>query len=642
MKELERQTRKERIEARLRGCGWEVVPYNRTLLAAHTRHAVCEYPTESGPADYALFYDGQILGVIEAKQLSLGPQNVLIQAQRYARGIAPSPFNFHGFRVPFIYSTNGEIIWFQDLRERNSYSRRISNFHTPQALGEMLQKDFRRPCLWFKENPNKHPKLRYYQIAATEAIEGAIAEGKREIFIAMATGTGKTHTVVSQIYRLMKSGLARWVLFLVDRRALAGRFPKTLIFAVNDLPHISHADRLVRLAREIFGRGDDFVQKITGNPTVDRPLQLIREFRNRPKPGIVVTVDMLSTGVDIPALEFIVFLRPVKSRILFEQMMGRGTRKCDEIAKSHFTVFDCFGGTLLEYFKDVSAFTIDPPVKPTRPIQEIIENIYQNRDREYHTRLLIKRLQRIAKSMSGEAIEQFSRFIPDGDLSKFAKQLPELLVEDLAQTIQILRDPAFQDLLVNYPRAKRSFLVAYETRDEVVSEELIREAGATYGAEEYLEAFMRFVRENKDTIEAVKILLERPSGWSTEALHQLRKALQENNFSEANLRKAYHQELADIISLIKHAARDEPLLTAEERVTRALEKLTQDKTFTEQQRRWLELIKSHLIQSLTIDKSDFERIPAFTRKGGWKAVDKIFEHQLESLLREINREVAAV
>ena len=82
-----------------------------------------------------------------------------------------------------------------------------------------------------------------------------------------------------------------------------GRFPKTLIFACNDLPHTSHADQLVRLCREVYGRGDSFVQKITGSPTVDRPLQRIREFRNRPYPGIVVTVDMLSTGVDIPALD---------------------------------------------------------------------------------------------------------------------------------------------------------------------------------------------------------------------------------------------------------------------------------------------------------------------------------------------------
>jgi type I restriction enzyme R subunit len=103
--------------------------------------------------------------------------------------------------------------------------------------------------------------------------------------------------------------------YALDHEQRHGRFPKTLIFAVNDLPHTSHADQLVDIARDLFARGDSFVQKITGR--VDRPLQRIREFRNRPLPGVVVTVDLLTTGVDIPDLEFIVFLRPVKSRILF-------------------------------------------------------------------------------------------------------------------------------------------------------------------------------------------------------------------------------------------------------------------------------------------------------------------------------------
>ncbi|RYZ26775.1 MAG: hypothetical protein EOP49_43035, partial [Sphingobacteriales bacterium] len=124
-----------------------------------------------------------------------------------------------------------------------------------------------------------------------------------------------------------------------------GRFPKTLIFAANDVAHYSHADSLVSICKETFNRGDDFVVKITGNANVDRPLEKIRKFRNRPEPKIVVSVDMLSTGVDIPALEYIVFLRPVKSRILWEQMLGRGTRLCADIHKEKFTVFDCFDGT---------------------------------------------------------------------------------------------------------------------------------------------------------------------------------------------------------------------------------------------------------------------------------------------------------
>ena len=162
-----------------------------------------------------------------------------------------------------------------------------------------------------------------------------------------------------------------------------GRFPKTLVFAANDLPHTSHADQLVDTARDVFGRGDAFVTKITGR--VDRPLQRIREFRNRPQPMIAVTVDLLTTGVDIPDLEYLVLLRPVKSRILFVQMLGRGTRLGERYPdKSHFTVFDCFDGTLLEYFRDATNETEDLPTGPTRTLHEIVEAIWQNTDTAYN------------------------------------------------------------------------------------------------------------------------------------------------------------------------------------------------------------------------------------------------------------------
>jgi len=92
-------------------------------------------------------------------------------------------------------------------------------------------------------------------------------------------------------------------------------------------------------------------------------LKIIREFRNRREPGITVTVDLLTRGVDVPALENLVFLlRPVKSRILFEQMMGRGIRKCFDVAKTYFTVFNAVG--VLEHFRDASDFLSEPPSRP--------------------------------------------------------------------------------------------------------------------------------------------------------------------------------------------------------------------------------------------------------------------------------------
>jgi type I restriction enzyme R subunit len=889
MTESEWQTRKTRIDQRLKVAGWPPVRFrDRAPLADYGTAAVEEFPTESGPADYLLAHSGMPLAAVEAKKLSLGPRNALTQAIRYARGLDGSPFDFAGVKVPFGYSTNGEKIYFQDLRAEENYSRPVSHFHTPSALREYLGRDDHAAIEWLRAHANDHPRLRPYQVEATEAIEQSIAQGKRQMLVAMATGTGKTFMAVSEIYRLLKSGRAKRILFLVDRRALAaqavqtlaafepepglkldqiyevysqrfkredfdekerfdpkvlptkyltdpqpshtfvyvctiqrmcvnlfgwqsafetttsepedesdaealnipihafdvviadechrgytaaeiskwrevldhfdaikigltatpaahtkayftdvvyryeyeravregvlvdydavkiasgvrlnglflkegeqvgivdpetgrevldalederefdtgrverdvtspdsnrkiieevakyafeheqqaGHFPKTLIFAVNDLPHVSHAEALVDISRKVFGRGDAFVQKITGTVT-DRPLQRIREFRNRPSPGVVVTVDMLSTGVDIPALEFIVFLRPVRSRILFEQMLGRGTRLCPEIRKTHFTVFDCFDGTLLEYFRKATAFTAEPPLKPSRTLGEIVEGIHRNQDRAYNVRCLIKRLQRISKEISPEGRELLAAFIPEGDVGAFARSVPRDLEDGFAATMRILQNPNFQELLLNYPRAKQPFVVAYEFEDAVSSAYLFRTTdGRELKPEDYLAAFGAFVRENPDHIDAIRILLERPTGWNTEALTELRQKLaaRPERFTEANLRKAYHHELADIISMVKTAARNEPLLAARERVERSVERITAGRHLTAEQGRWLDLIKEHLTINLAIEKADFDEIPIFTRAGAWGQASKAFDGRLEELIRQLNEAIAA-
>ena len=428
-----------------------------------------------------------------------------------------------------------------------------------------------------------------------------------------------------------------------------GRFPKTLIFADNDLPHTSHADQLVDLAVDAFGRGQAFVRKITGR--VDRPLQRIREFRNRPEPGIVVSVDLMSTGVDIPDLEFIVFLRQVKSRILFEQMLGRGTRKGERFTdKSHFTVFDCFDGSLLEYFRTATAITAEPPDKPTRTIKEVIENIWANRDRDYNIRCLVKRLQRIDKEMAGEARERFAAFgVAEGDLGRYARELTENLRRDFTKSMTLLQDPSFQDLLVNYPRPTRSFIKAEGYEDQVSSAWLVRGAdGREYKPEDYLAAFSTFVRENSANVDAIQILLSRPKGWGTEALAELKAKLltAPQRFTVDTLERAhrlrYDKALVDIISMVKHASREkEPLLTAEERVARAFERLTRGQEFTPEQQRWLLRIREHLIANLSIDKEDFENVPVLQTAGGWGNANRTFKGKLPPFLKAFNEAIAA-
>jgi type I restriction enzyme R subunit len=226
-KNSERLTRKEIIDQRLTDAGWSILPAEKfdtsKPLATYNRCAIEEYQTDNGPADYALCADGKILGIVEAKKLTLGPQNVLSQAERYAKGLTGKPFDFRGFGVPFLYSTNGEVIWHHDIRHELNRSHLVAHFHTPQALAEFLQRDLDKACEKLATTPNDHAMIRPYQKDANQETEKAIAERKRQMLIAMATGTGKTFTMVNQIYRLMEAGAAKRILFLVDRRALAAQ-----------------------------------------------------------------------------------------------------------------------------------------------------------------------------------------------------------------------------------------------------------------------------------------------------------------------------------------------------------------------------------------------------------------------------------
>lgn len=893
MNEAEWQTRKQRIDARLRALqpAWHIVRYRDGLDTSMLDCvAVEELPTTNGPADYALFVGGKLLGIIEAKKVTVSPQNVLEQAKRYANGVDGGCGNWNGCKVPFLFASNGELIWFIDMRDDKPASRPISQFHTAPALEERIAFQSKTTHDWLLDTPPERiARVRPYQVGAITAIEAAVRAGRRELLVAMATGTGKTFLTVAQIYRLLKSGCARRILFLVDRKALAaqavrtfnafdtphgnkftqeyevysqrfqkedfgdddpfdpkvlpneyltapkpshtfvyvstiqrmarnlfgaegcfaqsggdteaeadadklnipihafdviiadechrgytaqemsiwretinhfdairigltatpaahttalfgppvfrytveqaildgflvdyepvaiksevrmngvflkegetvervdtdtgqkaldqledertfdassvehditapdsnrkiieevakyaydheaqtGRFPKILIFAVNDVPHTSHADQLVRTCRDVFKQGDAFVQKITGNPNVDRPLQRIREFRNRPNPKVVVTVDMLSTGVDIPALEFIVFLRPVKSRILWEQMLGRGTRRCNDINKSKFVVFDCFDGTLIQYFKNVSSFAIEPPRNTPLTIVEVIENIWQNIDRDYHVKVLAKRLLRIDKDMSAEARTEFAAWIPNGDVGAFAKGLPSRLKQDFAGTMQLLRNAAFQKLLLEYQRAKRTFLTALEEKDTVSSQKLER-YGKFDSAEDYLDAFEKFVKANAEKVAALSVLLQRPKDWRPAVMDDLKRVFQQNGFEVEKLQRAHRAKgfkaLADVISIVKHAATtEEPVLTSEERVNRAMGKLTVKHEFTTEQMQWLSLVREQLIKNLTIDEDDFDNSPLLQGRGGAAKARRVFG-ELNLLVAQLNEAVAA-
>src|SRR5919108_218734 len=141
MDESEWKTRKERIGKKLKSLNppWSIIKYYNGLDTSILQcHAVEEYPTANGPADYALFVRGKLLGIIEAKKVGVSPQNVLEQAKRYSRGAFDGSGNWNGYRVPFLFSTNGEVIWFIDVRNERNNSRKISGFYIPDALEEFF------------------------------------------------------------------------------------------------------------------------------------------------------------------------------------------------------------------------------------------------------------------------------------------------------------------------------------------------------------------------------------------------------------------------------------------------------------------------------------------------------------------------
>jgi len=216
-----------------------------------------------------------------------------------------------------------------------------------------------------------------------------------------------------------------------------------------------------------------------------------------------------------------------------------------------------------------------------------------------------------------------------------ARSLPEIF-ESFTSVIELLRDPQFQDLLENYERAKKVFLVGYEVKDEVRSEVLF-EAGGKYGLkpEDYLTAFSEFVKQKQNEIEAISIILNRPKKWNTGALNELKRTLRENSFGEEDLLKAhklvYHKDLVDIISMIKHAAKEtEPLLSPEERVNNAIKKVISGLKLKPEQEKWIGYISEHLKQNMTLGEEDFSELPVFTDRGGFTRFKKIFPENYQN------------
>lgn len=877
------------IDDQLKKYGWEVdtnnLRYSKGARPQKGRNlAIAEFPTDStvtkgGYADYALFVGLKLVAIIEAKKASVDIPSVIdYQCKDYARMIKAEHSQYvindwNGYKVPFVFATNGRKylkqieqksgIWFLDLRDGANTQKAMQGWISPDGFMEMLDKDIATANQVLQNTPYdllRDPdglNLREYQIRAIEAAENAIIKGKKTALLSMATGTGKTRTILGMIYRFIKSNRFRRILFLVDRTALGeqasdvfkevkiedlmtldeiynikgldekeidketkihiatvqslvkrliyseddtmpsvsdydlivvdeahrgytldkelsddellyrnqedyiskyrtvieyfdavkvaltatpalhtteifgkpvftysyreavidgylvdhdaphdihtrlrdngieykkgetlalydpntgevlnsdeleddmkfeiDRFNrdiitenfniavfeeiamdlnpdgegKTLIYAVDD----DHADLIVKILKDIYSRygiDNDVVKKITGSiegGNKRKILEAIRQFKNESYPKIVVTVDLLTTGIDVPEIVNLVFMRRIKSRILFEQMLGRATRLCSKICKDHFEIYDPVG--IYETLEPVSNMKPVTP-NPKTTFEDLLNGlkVVEKDKQAYQLSLIIAKLQRKSRKISPKVLEQFAYLTGGKDPKAFAKELNDGKVADSMK--RVLECSEAFAILDNDSTHRKRRVVIDSHEDEIVSHE--RGYGKASKPEDYIEAFRRFVVENLNEINALKIICTRPFELTRATLKELKMELDRHNFTEKQLNTAWNEMtnediVADIIAFVRQQAIGSTLISHETRVKNAFAKLRQNHKFNKIQLDWLKRIEKVMLEEAVLDEQMFEQ-GAFKNNGGFKGIDRRFEGQLHDVIVELNQ-----
>ena len=857
------------IDEQLRQAGWEAdsqrLRYSQGARPEkHRNLAIAEWPTASGPADYMLFVGLTPLAAVEAKRAHTDVAGVLPQAERYCRdavGEVLVPFAFASNGRPFLQQLRSASgIWFRDLRRPTHLPVPLEGWYSPEGLRQLARQDLdsaeqklRREAFSFGF------PLRPYQRRAIEAVEAAIAAQQREILLACATGTGKTKTAVALIYRALKTGRFRRVLFLVDReelgiqagdafketkvestqrfaeifgikelgervlesdtrvhiatvqamaqRLLLGdeegrptvdsydlivvdechrgylldrelsdrelrfrdfndyvskyrrvlemfdavkvaltatpalhtvqifghpvfvysyreavvdgylvdheppirirtklstegihwqvgeevktmdprtgqidlfttpdelRFDvkafnrqvlteafnrvvcealadeldpfspfKTLIFCVSD----QHADLVVLLLKEAFQKRygsvpDEAVAKITG--ASDQPAQLIRRFKNESFPNVAVTVDLLTTGVDVPEIGNIVFLRRVNSRILYDQMIGRATRLCEPIGKDSFRIFDAVGlYEALQHFTDMKPVVVNPTITFSQLLQELQST--EADDAELVREQLIAKLRRKRRHLTENAEARF-RLLSGEEPEAFIERLRHLPLAEAQRWLGTIADlGALLDDQWETPAQPR-FLC--EQDDELVAIE--RGYGDAKRPEDYLEGFSAFVRDPGNDLPALTTVLTKPWELSRKDLRELKLALDQRGYSETTLATAWrettNQEMAaSIMGWIRQAALGDPLMPYEQRVERALQRILASRSWSKPQRDWLQRIANQTKVITIVDRDALDDDLLFFKRegGGWPRLNRLFGGELDGVLQQFQREVWA-
>ena len=473
--------------------------------------------------------------------------------------------------------------------------------------------------------------------------------------------------------------------------------PKTLLFCKDD----SHAEDVVQIVREVFGKGNDFAKKITyqsRHPETGKPANgesLIQEFRTSPQLRIAVTVDMIATGTDVKPLECLLFLRDIRSRVYFEQMKGRGTRVltptdlqavsgADARAKTHFIIVDAVG--VCESDK-----TDSRPLekKPSVAFDKLLLGVALGKRDEDTLTSLAGRLARLDREISREDAKSLSNIAGGKSLAEMSAALlravnpdaiaeqaagkpgaspDEVAPEKLAAAQKQLIDtacapfdlPALREALA---KAKQE---AEQTIDTVTADTVISQgydAAAKEKAANLLNSFREYIEQHQAEITALQILYSRPfkQPLPEPMLKELEKKLRDNHaaWTEDNLWNAYAAtrpgkvkgrsqagRFADLVALVRFALEQQPVLapfadSVSERFNECLmDKAKAGVKFSAEQFAWLNLIRDHIATAISIEQEDFERAP-FNQRGGLGKAHQLFGEQLPTILDELNLKLVA-
>ena len=463
--------------------------------------------------------------------------------------------------------------------------------------------------------------------------------------------------------------------------------PKTLIFAKDD----SHADDVVQIVREEFGKGNEFAVKITYRTKDGKPEEMLANFRNSYDPRVVVSVDMIATGTDVKPIEIVMFLRSVKSRIYFEQMIGRGARVInrtdletvtpDAGAKTHFVIVDAVGVT------ETNLIDSRPLERqPTTPLKKLLGNVSAGMATVEDVSSLAGRLARLTRQITKDDRERL-----EGVLGQMLPSLTSALVDatdpdrHLARAVALAGDDELTEQHIH--QAKREMVMeavmpiaanpgfrqlwqdlkrSYEQTIDEVSIDTVIEAGPLAAdpewAKTYTDGFRTYLEEHRDEIDALRFFYsvpwkDRPSfadikelssaiqhtpqAWTPEGLWRAYQALDGSKVHGSDRRV-----LTDLVSIIRYALglTDELVpysdVVEQRYQTWLLQQEQAGRMFTDEQRRWLDMIKNHLITSLGITTDDFDYTP-FSQEGGLGRAVQVFGPELGDLLGDLNRELVA-